>query len=95
MARMPSSESLVTCLCAEWCGVCREYRPVFLQVAKRFPRLRFEWLDVEDDAEAAGHAEIDNFPTLLVRRGGAQLFYGVMPPQPEHLARLLQTLFPE
>jgi thioredoxin 1 len=95
MARMPSSESLVTCLCAEWCGVCREYRPGFLDLAKRFPQLRFEWLDVEDDADAAGHLEVENFPTLRIMQGESQLFYGVMPPQHEHLARLLLKLFPE
>jgi thiol-disulfide isomerase/thioredoxin len=94
MGGMPSAELTVTCLCAEWCGVCREYRPGFFELAKRFPQARFAWLDVEDDAEAAGDLEIENFPTLLVRNGESQLFHGVMPPQHEHLARLLEKLLP-
>jgi thioredoxin 1 len=83
----------VTCLCAEWCDVCREYRPAFLALAQRFPQARFGWLDVEDDAEAVGEREIENFPTLEVRRGDETLFYGVLLPKPEHLARLLEDLF--
>ena len=52
----------------------------------------FRWLDIEDDAEEMGDLEVDNFPTLLVEREGAQLFYGPLPPQHEHLKRLLQAL---
>lgn len=92
---MPPSESVVTCLCAEWCDVCREYRPGFLALAERFPQLRFAWLDVEDDAEKVGELEIENFPTIRVTRGDVELFHGIMPPQHEHLARLLEKLFPE
>jgi hypothetical protein len=31
---------LVVCLCAEWCGVCREYRSRFEQVLARLPQVR-------------------------------------------------------
>ena len=88
-----SGDYTVTCLCAEWCDVCREYRPAFLALAQRFPQARFAWLDVEDDAEAVGEREIENFPTVEVRRGEDRLFYGVLLPRPDHLARLLQDLF--
>lgn len=82
----------VTCLCAEWCDVCREYRAGFLALAERFPQAAFAWLDVEDDAEEVGEREIENFPTVEIRRGDAQLFYGVLLPKPEHLARVLENL---
>jgi thiol-disulfide isomerase/thioredoxin len=95
MASMPPSESVVTCLCAEWCDVCRDYRPRFLALAGRFPQLRFAWLDIEDDAEQVGELEIENFPTLRITRGDEQLFYGVMLPHPEQLARMLEKLFPQ
>ena len=65
----PTAELSVTCLCAEWCDVCREYRPAFEALAQHFPRARFAWLDVEDDAEEVGEREIENFPTIEVRRG--------------------------
>ena len=82
----------VTCLCAEWCDVCREYRPAFRALAQRFPQAHFAWLDVEDDAEQVGEREIENFPTIEVKRGESQLFYGVLLPKPEHLSRLLEEL---
>ena len=82
----------VTCLCALWCDSCEAYREGFLALAKEFPRARFRWLDIEDDAEAVGSREVENFPTVLVERDGRQLFYGALPPQHEHLRRLLQSL---
>jgi thioredoxin 1 len=93
MASMPPGELVVTCLCAEWCDVCREYRPRFEALAGRFPEVKFAWLDIEDDAEEVGEIEIENFPTIRITRGGEQLFHGVMLPQPEQLARVLEKLF--
>ena len=92
---MAGREFTVTCLCAEWCDVCREYRPGFLALAERFPRAEFAWLDVEDDAEEVGEREIESFPTIEVTRGAARLFYGVLQPKPEHLARVLENLISE
>jgi thioredoxin 1 len=93
MAIVSQPEFTVTCLCAEWCDVCREYRPAFEGLAQRFPQAAFGWLDVEDDAEQVGEREIENFPTIEIRRGDEQLFYGVLLPKAEHLARLLDSLF--
>ena len=50
------------------------------------------WLDLEDDAEEVGDREVENFPTILVERDGAELFYGPLLPHHEHLRRLLQSL---
>jgi thioredoxin 1 len=85
-------EFLVACLCAAWCDTCTAYRPGFLAVAERFPRAEFRWVDIEDDAEAVEDIEVDNFPTILVRRGDETLFQGVLLPHPAHLERLLQEL---
>lgn len=82
----------VTCLCAAWCDSCADYRDGFFALAQEFPRARFRWLDVEDDAAEVGEREVENFPTLLVEREGAELFYGPLPPQHEHLRRLIQKL---
>lgn len=85
-------EFLVACLCAEWCDTCVTYRPGFLALGERFPRAEFRWIDIEDDAEALEDMEVENFPTILVRRGEETLFYGVMLPHHEHLRRLLEKL---
>jgi thiol-disulfide isomerase/thioredoxin len=85
-------EFLVACLCAAWCDTCTAYRPGFLAMAERFPRAEFRWVDIEDDAEAVEDIEVENFPTILVRRGGETLFQGVLLPHHSHLERLLQEL---
>jgi thioredoxin 1 len=85
-------EYLVACLCAEWCDTCVAYRPGFLAMAERFPRAEFRWVDIEDDAEAVEEIDVENFPTILVRRGEETLFHGVMLPHHEHLQRLLEKL---
>ena len=82
----------VTCFCAAWCHTCGEYREGFFALAARFPRARFAWLDIEDDAEAVGDREVENFPTILIERDGEELFYGPLLPQHQHLIRLLEKL---
>jgi thiol-disulfide isomerase/thioredoxin len=85
-------EFLVACLCAAWCDTCVAYRAGFLAMAERFPRAEFRWVDIEDDAEQAEDIDVDNFPTILVRRGGETLFHGVLLPHHQHLERLLQEI---
>ena len=61
-------EFLIACLCAAWCGTCRDYRAGFDALAAHFPEARFLWLDVEDDAELLDDYEVETFPTLLIQR---------------------------
>ncbi|MDR0440369.1 MAG: thioredoxin family protein, partial [Candidatus Accumulibacter sp.] len=87
----PSADLAVVCLCAEWCGSCREYRREFERLAERFPGVKFLWRDIEDDSESLGATEIENFPTILVRRREWVLFFGTLPPRAEHLRRLIEN----
>ncbi|MEI8168458.1 MAG: thioredoxin family protein [Rhodoferax sp.] len=82
---------LVVCLCAEWCGVCREYEDRFAQMQSRFPHARFLWLDVEDEADLMHPLDVENFPTLLVAVGNEPRFFGPVTPQPELLERLIRA----
>ncbi|MDR0576871.1 MAG: thioredoxin family protein [Candidatus Accumulibacter sp.] len=90
-ARLHSDGLDVVCLCAEWCNTCREYRHEFERLDGQFPEVGFFWRDIEENAERLGDLEIENFPTILVRRREWVLFFGVMPPQAEHLRRLIET----
>ena len=83
---------LVVCLCAEWCGTCREYRDPLKVVAADVPQHAFAWIDIEDEAELAGDVDIETFPTLLVLEGPQVLFYGPVLPGEEGLRRLLRAL---
>lgn len=83
---------LVVCLCAEWCGTCRDYREPLRAVALGFPKDAFAWIDVEDEAELVGDIDIETFPTLLVLSGAQVMFYGPVLPDEEGLRRLLRAL---
>ena len=85
----------VICLCAQWCGACREWRGLFEQAAAAHPQLRFAWVDVEDEAAAMGDVDIETFPTLLVADGPRPLFFGPIQPSAAQLARLLASLLRE
>ena len=82
---------LVVCLCAEWCGVCRDYRSRFDQVQARFPGVEFLWIDVEDEADLLHPLDIDNFPTLLVGVENEPRFMGPLTPHVDTLDRLIRA----
>lgn len=83
---------LVVCLCAEWCGVCRDYAQRFEQAQARFPQARFVWIDVEDEADLLSPLDdVDDFPTLLLAVGEEPRFFGVVMPQLETLERLIRV----
>ena len=82
----------VTCLCAAWCGACRDWTPVFESLAAAYPQVRFGWIDVEDEADAMGDLDIETFPTLLVARGDRALFLGPVQPSFAQVARLIDSL---
>ena len=82
----------VVCLCAAWCGACREWQAPFAQQAATHPAIRFAWVDIEDEADAMGDVDIETFPTILVARGTEVLFLGPLAPSGVQLARLIASL---
>lgn len=82
---------LVACLCAEWCGSCRDYRVVFDRLRAGFAaEADFVWVDIEDDSEVPGEIDIDDFPTLLIVADGAPRFFGPLMPHQQTAERLLR-----
>lgn len=86
-----SADLLVACLCAQWCGTCRDYEGLFDQLQSEFPNARFVWIDIEDEADLVDPVEVDNFPTLLIASPDAVRFFGTLTPHIETLRRLIQT----
>lgn len=77
-------------LCAQWCGVCRDYRS-FVE-AQITPDTQWVWVDVETYADLLGDLDVENFPTLLITEVDAVRFLGTVIPQPEVAQRLVQAL---
>jgi len=81
----------VICLCAQWCDVCRQYRPAFESLSTNWPKIRFAWVDVEDEESVVGDVEVETFPTLLIGNiQGNVRFFGPLLPQAQVLQRLLK-----
>lgn len=91
MTSPAASSWTVTCLCAAWCGVCRDYQPGFERLALEHPGVVFRWSDIEEDEESAD-VDVETFPTLRISQGGVERFFGPVLPQPEHLRTLLRSL---
>jgi thioredoxin 1 len=86
-----STARLVACLCAEWCGVCREVRPLFDRMAQVHPGLHFQWIDIEDESELMGAVDVETFPTLLIVDGDQPMFFGPVLPRPEAFAAAVRS----
>ena len=86
-----ASSLLIACLCAQWCGTCRDYRPLFEQLQSEFGAARFVWLDVEDEADLVDPLDVEDFPTLLIVSDGQARFFGTLTPHLETLRRLVQA----
>jgi len=91
MPKPSHPDVLVACLCADWCGSCREYRSRFDQVQSSFPEARFVWVDIEDQAELVDPVEVENFPSIMVLVDGQTRFFGTVLPHLETLERLVKA----
>ena len=90
----PSTDApslLIACLCAQWCGTCRDYQPLFEHLQAEFSASRFVWVDVEDEADLVDSIDVEDFPTLLIASAGQARFFGTLTPHLETLRRLVQA----
>jgi thiol-disulfide isomerase/thioredoxin len=81
---------LVACLCAEWCGTCREYRVMFDVLADAHPAVCFVWIDIETHSELVDEYDVENFPTILIEDGTTTRFFGTVLPQPRIVERMIE-----
>jgi thiol-disulfide isomerase/thioredoxin len=86
--------ALVACLCAQWCGTCRDYQIAFDQLADAHPESCFVWIDIETHADQLDEFDFDveNFPTILIEDPTARRFFGTVLPQARIVERMLSDL---
>jgi thioredoxin 1 len=91
--RVNDRETLfVACLCAQWCGTCRDYQAAFDAIADRHPEICFAWIDIETHADRFDDLDVENFPTILIEDAVTTRFFGTVLPQPGIVERLLVDL---
>ena len=75
----PEREFLVVCLCADWCGTCRDYRAPFEALGKELPDAEFLWVDIEDEGDwaATARAITAKLPSI---HGGIQVVPALLLP---------------
>lgn len=88
---MSAPRYTVVCLCAAWCGTCRDYRGTFDAHAAGAAGVRHVWLDIEDESDWLGDVDVETLPTLLVLRDATPVYYGPVLPHAEVLARTLRA----
>lgn len=89
-ARRSAAAIRVVCLCASWCGVCRDFVAQYQATMSATPDVVFDWYDVEDDVDKLGDVEVENFPCILIGVRGKPVFFGPITPHRSTLQRLIQ-----
>ena len=92
LAPNPDAAWTVVCLCAEWCGTCRDYRRAFEARARERSDAMHVWVDLEDDADWLGDIDVETLPTLLVLHGERPMFFGAVLPHIDVVDRTLRAL---
>ncbi|GAC1408038.1 MAG: hypothetical protein NVSMB6_06550 [Burkholderiaceae bacterium] len=91
LARFTDQQWCIACLCAAWCDVCEEFRPVFDALAERYPEVLLLWVDIEDEADVVADFDVENFPTILIQQGSHVAFFGPVEPGFSGLTRLINA----
>jgi len=87
-----SNTLLVACLCAQWCGTCRDYQATFDALADKHPHICFVWIDIETHADRFDDLDVENFPTLLIEDPITTRFFGTVLPHGAIAERMLADL---
>ena len=55
---------------AEWCGPCRAMHPVFTRMAKKFKKIRFARLNIDQNQQIATKLGIQSIPIFIMFKNG-------------------------
>jgi len=55
---------------AEWCGPCRVMHPVFTRLARKFKKIRFARLNIDENKDIATKLGIQAIPIFIMFKNG-------------------------
>ncbi len=59
---------------APWCGPCRQFAPIYEEVAGEYPDIAFGKVNTEEQQDIAGYFNIQSIPTVMIIREGVIVF---------------------
>ncbi|MEN8223684.1 MAG: thioredoxin family protein [Acidobacteriota bacterium] len=69
------SPALLLYISTEGCNVCRELKPKIIKLLDRdFPKIKFQYIDLDQVKEASGQFSVFAVPTILVYFDGKEFF---------------------
>lgn len=89
-----AGQTLVVCLCAEWCNSCESWREQFAVLAEHYSDLCFVWLDIDKHPDMVAEVDLDVLPVLLIQTTYDIYFIGPIRPSEQVVITLLNSQHP-
>lgn len=51
---------------ATWCGPCKQFAPIFEAAAVKYPNIKFESIDVDENPEMANQFGVESIPMVVL-----------------------------
>lgn len=58
---------------AEWCGPCKTMQPVFTRTARKFKKIRFARLNIDQNQDIATKLGIQSIPIFIMFKNGSPI----------------------
>ena len=65
-----SNKPTVVDFWAEWCGPCKSMHPIFTRMAKKYKRVRFARVNVDNAQDIARKYGVQSIPTFIMFKNG-------------------------
>ena len=67
---MTNNNLLLVDFWAEWCGPCKSMHPIFTRMAKKYKRVRFARVNVDNAQDIASKYGVQSIPTFIMFKNG-------------------------
>jgi len=67
---MTNNDLLLVDFWAEWCGPCKSMHPIFTRMAKKYKRVRFARVNVDNSQDIAMKYGVQSIPTFIMFKNG-------------------------